>query len=71
MKNPCRRVALAAGDDRRVLPRAVDVAGDLVERSPVDDGAHEVAEVLHVAHLDLVDHRDDAVAHAGQSERGM
>ncbi len=41
-------VVVAAGDDLGVagLLGVVDVVADVVERGLVDDGAHEVAEVL-------------------------
>ena len=57
-----RLVALAAEEDLCVgrLTSVVDVAHDVVERSLVDHGVDEVREVLHVAHLDLLQH----LAHA-------
>ena len=63
MKNPRVESHCPAGDERSVGAGLIDEPLDLVECAPVDDRAHEVAEVLDVAHLDLVDHRDDPVAH--------
>jgi hypothetical protein len=51
-------VRVPARDDgglRAALLRQLDVRGHLLEGLLVDDGAHEVAEVRHVAHAQLGD----------------
>src|SRR6185436_383479 len=55
-------LAAAALDHLRVFLAVVDIAADLVERFLVDDRAHEIAEVADVADLDVLHHRDHAIA---------
>ena len=49
-------VGLAAGDDPRLFrgPREFNRRAVFLECTPIDDGAHEVAEVCHVALPDAV-----------------
>src|SRR5690606_32823358 len=56
-------VVATAGNDFCRLPGIVDVFGDARKRLLVDDGGDEVAEVAHVALLDLAHHRDATITH--------
>ena len=62
MKYPSLALRDASLQHPRILLRIVQVAADLGEGLLVDDRAHEVAEVAHVADLDLLHHRDRAIA---------
>src|SRR6185503_8256353 len=53
----------SSSNDLGILLRVAEIVADLAERLLVDDGAHEVAEIAHVADADLFDHRNGAIAH--------
>src|SRR2546428_2237864 len=61
-----------AAQDRHTggLLRRLEVALDLVERLPVDHRAHEVPEVRRVSDLDVREHLEHALAHAGPETVG-
>jgi hypothetical protein len=46
-----------------------DGVGDALEGAVVDHRSHEVAEVRHVAHADLVHHGHHAIPHLGPQRR--
>src|SRR6266487_4240909 len=67
------RVVAAAPEDHldaRSLLRRLDVALDLVERLPVDHGAHEVPGVDRIAHLHLGEHVEHALTYSGPKRAG-